>query len=163
MKKNNKKLNIKLTRNKSKKDALDRASRVTKINNEMSITDEEIINHNVKIVNLIGINILELKTKLFFEATDKILKVSSRNKTKFKLNNIPVKRGAIHLLNEKLPPKKDGTFYLVNTMVLKCIKMTYPERNDFVCPGPTPKNKKQHIIGCNGFFFDFEELDNYKI
>lgn len=46
----------------------------------------------------------------------------------------------------KLPPLENDVFYIVSAMVARA----YPDRRDFLIPGPAVRDEEGNIIGCDG-------------
>ena len=136
----------------------------------------KIIN-DANIINLTNHNVLEINSGIKYPTSDRIFRVENSNKRVMNINGSPVKKGLVKAIEGVIPEEKENTFYIVSTMALKKLKMDFPDRNDFISPGPINykdqtittgkgQNKKTRIIkikhGCNGFFNDYEELDAYK-
>ena len=82
-----------------------------------------------------------------------VLRIPMEKIQKKRVLNIPIftqtpKQGEV-----VLPPKKNGVYYIVSSIVLAVIKEHYPERVDFVAPdtGAAKRNEKGHIVSVPGF------------
>ncbi len=73
--------------------------------------------------------------KIVYPKRDGIMHMSSREETVGKVDGIPIVRMVYECGSDFLPPKKDGTYYIVP----KIVRDVYSsDRNDLVSPGTNP-------------------------
>lgn len=100
--------------------------------------------HDVRIITHKGEEFLFKKTGLSVRCNIDMIKTDP-------INGIPCKFKDIYNVESTLPPREEGTLYLVSSMVLD----SNPERDDLISPDTSRhssiKDKKGKVIAARGF------------
>jgi hypothetical protein len=103
-------------------------------------------NKVTRFINLTPHTINEVNSKLSFEPSGMVARVSSEYKEIDRVNETPIYKVEFGEVVD-LPEPESDTVYIVSGMVLDAVKY----RNDLVAPGQLVRDSNGQPIGCNGF------------